>query len=564
MRHKLPANAKDLDYSKSSLPCLNFEINMKNLLTFLGLFIFSLHSFSQTNPFDISIESLSIPELGGVQSFAFAQHSDRWLIVGGRLDGLHRRQPWAAFDEAGHNNQLIVIDPISLQKWSASLSALPTSIREQLSSTNMNFHQEGDYLYCAGGYGYSNTFGDHTTFSNLTAINVSEVINAVINGTDFTAYFRQITDDMFQVTGGKLAKIYDTYYLLGGQKFIGRYNPMGPDHGPGFEQEYTNAIRRFVINDDGTTLSINRLSAHIDSENLHRRDYNAVAQILPNGEEGITMFSGVFQYDVDLPFLNSVTIDSNDYVVNNDFQQYYNHYHCAFLPLYSENLNEMHNVFFGGIAQYYDSLGVLIQDNNVPFVKTIARVTRDENGDLAEYKLPIEMPSLLGAGSEFIPNKNIPHFENGVFKLDSIVADTVVAGYIFGGISSSAANIFWTNDGTQSNASSQVFKVNLIKNNGTVSVHQLNEESVSSFDFEIYPNPNSDGQFTVEFQLKQTDEVPLIISDINGQTLGSILLKSQYGKNTFTVEAEELYQKGTYFVSLQTKYHRATKKIVIY
>ena len=46
--------------------------------------------------------------------------------------------------------------------------------------------------------------------------------------------------------------------------------------------------------------------------------------------------------------------------------------------------------FFGGIAQYYDSLGILVQDNNVPFVKTIARVTRDASGTMAEYKLPIE------------------------------------------------------------------------------------------------------------------------------------------------------------------------------
>lgn len=86
------------------------------------------------------------------------------------------------------------------------------------------------------------------------------------------------------------------------------------------------------------------------------------------------MFSGVFQPIVDLPYLNSVTIDSQGYTIDNSFQQYYNHYHCAVLPMYSASNNEMHNIFFGGIAQYYDDLGVLVQDNNVPFVKTIARV----------------------------------------------------------------------------------------------------------------------------------------------------------------------------------------------
>ena len=123
----------------------------------------------------------------------------------------------------------------------------------------------------------------------------------------------------------------------------------------------------------------------------------------------------------------------------------------------------MHNVFFGGIAQYYDSLGMLVQDNNVPFTKTIARVTRDASGTLVEYKLPIEMPALLGAGSEFIPIDNIPQYKNGVLKLDDFTADSTLVGYIYGGISSSAKNIFFTNSGTQSKANSQIFKVYVIK-----------------------------------------------------------------------------------------------------
>lgn len=537
---------------------------MKIFILFFSLFTFCFSSRAQTNPFDINMEPLSIEGIGGVQSFAFAQHNGKWLIVGGRLDGLHRRQPWASFDEAGHNNQLLVIDPISLQKWSAPLSALPTSIQEQLSATNINFYQEGEYLYCIGGYGYSGTLGNHTTFPNLTAIKVPEVIESIINNTDFSDYFRQVNSPEFQVAGGRLEKIYDTYYLLGGHKFIGRYNPMGPTHGPGFEQEYTNAIRRFILNDGGTTISIEELPPHIDPINLHRRDYNAVAQILPNGAEGITMFSGVFQYDADVPFLNAVTVDSSNYEVDNTFQQYYNHYHCAYLPLYAEEKNEMHTVFFGGIAQYYDSLGVLIQDNDIPFVKTIARVTRDEDGNMAEYKLPIEMPTLLGAGSEFIPNTDIPHFSNGVFKLDSITADTTLVGYIFGGINSTSANIFWINDGTQSNASNQIFKVNIVKNNDPVGLHQLNKESINSLDFKIYPNPVSDGQFTIQYHLKQDENVQITILNVNGKVVGVASLESQQGENAFTIESENMQDKGIYFVVLKTKYNRTTKKIVVH
>ena len=85
---------------------------------------------------------------------------------------------------------------------------------------------------------------------------------------------------------------------------------------PTFTQVYTDAIRKFNISDNGKTLVVTHLPTITDATNLHRRDYNAVPQILPNGEEGITAFSGVFQPTVNLPFLNCVNIDSITYSVN--------------------------------------------------------------------------------------------------------------------------------------------------------------------------------------------------------------------------------------------------------
>ncbi|MCB0850793.1 MAG: T9SS C-terminal target domain-containing protein, partial [Bacteroidetes bacterium] len=491
---------------------------MANKITLLiGFILLQLSVFSQSAPFSLALEPVSISGLDGLQAYAFGQHDGKWLIMGGRLDGLHLKQPHSTFDIPGHNDQLIVIDPENSQKWAAPLTPLSASMREQLSSTNMEFYQEGDYLYCIGGYGYSATVGDHTTYSNLTAIKVPDVINAIINGNDYATYFRQISDPLFQVTGGRLKKMDGNYYLMGGQKFLGRYNPMGPTHGPGFTQVYTNAVRIFSLTDDGTTISINHLPSYTDAANLHRRDYNAEPQILPDGTEGLTMFSGVFQSTVDLPFLNSVTIDSAGYAVNDSFQQYYNHYHCPAIPLYSEANNEMHTVFFGGIAQYYDNEGVLTQDNNVPFVKTIARVTRDENGKMAEYKLPVDMPALLGASAEFIPNENIARYDNDVFKLDEITQDSTLVGYIYGGINSSGANIFWVNDGSQSSASSQVFKVYLTNNN-SVGIHDLNEQSISTLGMQVFPNPNQN-HFSVKFNLKKHTSVSISLYTIEGKLI---------------------------------------------
>lgn len=532
---------------------------MKTWMSFFTvLLLLNQSTMAQTAPFGVYLEPMNIDNLGGLQAFAFGQSGGKWLIVGGRLDGLHRRQPFAAFDIAGNNNQLIVIDPIAQQKWTATTTSLSIALQEQLSSTNMEFHQDGEYLYIIGGYGYNVASSARKTFDNLTAIHVGNVIDAIVANSSFSEHIRQISDPEFAVTGGHLKKIDNTFYLVGGNKFDGNYNPMG---NPTYTQEYTNAIRKFNIADDGETLTITHLPTISDPENLHRRDYNAVPQIMPNGEQGITAFSGVFQPDIDLPFLNCVDIDVNGYTVNNDFQQYYNHYHCAVAPLYSASNNEMHNVFFGGIAQYYQNAGTLVQDNSVPFVNTIARVTRTADGTMSEYKLPTEMPSLLGAGAEFIADLNNPLYVNEVFKLDDFTADSTLIGYIYGGISSTAANIFFINDGSQSSASSQIFKVFIILND-EVGMDDLNEESVNTLGISVYPNP-SDSQFTVRFNLTQRVDVKVSLFTLDGQKIEEQLLENLVpGENTYHRESSDL-QNGAYILTIETPNETSTRRIVI-
>lgn len=531
---------------------------MKHVI-YLLLCLYAFKAESQTVPFDIHLEPMSINGLGGLQAYAFGQSDGKWLIVGGRLDGLHRRQPFAAFDVAGNNNQLIVVDPVAAQTWTAPLTSLSVSLQEQLSSTNMQFHQDGNYLYITGGYGYHTASASRKTFDNLTAVDVPSVVNAIIAGNAITPFFRQISHPDFAVTGGHLKKINSTYYLVGGNKFDGNYNPMG---NPTYTQVYTNAIRKFTIQDNGISLSVTHLPELKDSLNLHRRDYNAVAQILPNGTQGITAFSGVFQHTVDLPFLNAVNIDSVSHQVASSFQQYYNHYHCAVLPMYSATNNEMHNVFFGGIAQYYDSAGVLVQDNNVPFVKTIARVTRSASGAMAEYKLPVEMPSLLGAGSEFIPIQSIPHYSNEVMKLDLFTADTTHVGYIFGGISSTAPNVFMGNSATQSSASNQLFKVYVIKKL-TTSVHHLNEHSNSKLSMTIYPNPTH-GDFELRVNLTEAVPVRIVFYTADGKQVEEFTVKdTQKGENIFKPKLNSRITEGTYIISLLTPHEQLSRKIIV-
>ena len=533
-------------------------------IIFIPFFVLActILSNAQTTSFQIAIEPVNITGLGGVQAFAYGQHDGKWLIIGGRIDGLHRRQPFASFAESGNNKQLIVIDPVNLQKWYAPLSALTPDLQEQLSSTNMQFHQNGKYLYITGGYGFSGSLDDHTTYGKLTAVDIPNAITAIINKSTFSQYFRQISDSNFAVTGGHLKKINETYYLVGGQKFIGRYNPMGPDHGPGFFQQYTDQVRKFSITDDGINISIKHDQTITDASAFHRRDNNVVPQIFVNGNEGLTLFSGVFQPTANIPFLNSVNIDEKSYTINHSFAQYYNHYHCAVLPMYSQSKNEMHNIFFGGIAQYYDSAGVLVQNSEVPFVKTIANVTRDKAGHLSEYILPVVMPSLLGAGAEFIVLPSIPQFANEVIKLDSIDADKTLVGHIYGGIASTAANVFWTNTGQESKASNQLFKVYIIKHTETA-FGKLNSQSINGLQMQVYPNTD-EGILSINFFLAQSTAVDLQITDANGKILKKeILTGLSKGENTVQKNIKSLKAGSTYLVTIKTGDIQASQKINI-
>ncbi|MBL0258280.1 MAG: hypothetical protein IPQ03_12465 [Bacteroidetes bacterium] len=161
--------------------------------------------------FQLVIEEDTISGMPGLQSFVHAQVDGKWLLIGGRTDGLHQRQPFASFAVAGNNTNIYVVDPEQKQVWTGSLNGLPTGLVEQLQSTNMEFIQHDDKLYIIGGYGYSATAADHITFPNLTVVDVPKVVQAIMNGTSIASYFKQVTDQRMAVTGGYLGRLATTF-----------------------------------------------------------------------------------------------------------------------------------------------------------------------------------------------------------------------------------------------------------------------------------------------------------------------------------------------------------------
>lgn len=482
---------------------------------FFALFLAFTTIQAQTFPFDVALQTSTISGVPALQSYSMGTSNGKWLVMGGRIDGLHQRQPWQSFNAAGENLSVYVIDPILGQVWSAPLAGFNNdSVEAQLKATNPNFHQEGDHLVVVGGYGLYNNV--HITHPRVTVIDVPAMVNSIIqNGTiDSTAWWTT-QDALLQNTGGRLLFKDSLYYLAGGQKFMGAYNPMGHNT---YTQTYASAIRPFAYSITGGNLNIQHYTAWEDTVELHRRDYNVTPMLSPQGDEYFTAWSGVFKHPMDMPYLTAIEFSDTGWAVVPNFFQYFNHYHTATASMFSESSGSMYTAFFGGIAQYYMSNGVMVQDNNVPFVKTISMVEKKADGTYIEFVLPIEMPGFFGASAEFFVNPDLYAHGNGVVELDSLGNDTISLGWIYGGIHSPAKNVFFGSMTNNSSASSNIVEVKLYRNSGIG--WEENPWSTAGFGIQIAPNP-SRGTFAFYIESQDVMDLHISIADAGGSRVWS-------------------------------------------
>ncbi len=518
----------------------------KNVFILLSLFI-SFCVYGQSGfPFSIELESFTIDNLEGVQSFAKAQANNKWLILSGRTNGVHPPQPPFAFQTKDENKLIYVVDPIQKNVWTSDLTNLPTSIQEQMRSTNTEFYQDGDTLYIVGGYGYSTTLQLHVTYPYVTAINVSGLMTAIIDGQDIAPYFKQGQSPLMEVTGGQLGKIGDTYYLVGGQKFMGLYNP---NNGVSFSQSYTKSIRKFKLALQADTISIFDIEEINDENSFRRRDYNLVPQVFPDGEYGYMLSSGVFQKNLNLPYLSPTDIRANSHQYRTDFEQYLSHYHSAKFSVYDADLRKNYAVFLGGMAQYYYQNNNLVQNDSVPFVKTISVVVRDSLDSLSEVALVDEMPGLVGANAEIFYNKSLPFIHDHIVDLAAIDEDTILIGYLFGGIESLELNPFALSHNTASFASDKIYKIKMIRTIVSTRTPKSNE---SDFDFTLLSNPVAGRKIIVKIPKNIYGKINVQILSQDGEVL-FFFVKDIDNQSVINVSLPEHIPGGTYYLSLSQK-----------
>lgn len=496
-----------------------------------------------TFPFEIQLKADSVAGFNGLHSFAYGQREGKVLLIGGRPDGIHARQPFNAFPASQNNQLLQVLDLQTHQYWSRSLAELPVSLQEQLQSTNMNFYQDGNSLILAGGYAFSATANDHITFPFLTRVDLDGVIHALVNNQPIAAFFEQIQDERFAVTGGNLGKIGAQYYLVGGHRFDGRYNPM---NNPTFIQAYVDGLKKFELSAPGQALAVLNYQMVTDQVNLHRRDYNLVPHLYPNGESGYLLSSGVFQINADLPFLYPVEIKSSGHSAVNGFSQYLSNYHTAHFSCFDSSSGAMHHLFLGGLSQYYYQNGMLVNDPNVPFVRTISRLSQGQDGSYQEFVMANEMPALLGASAAFIHLDTVPHFASEIIDLAVLSADSVLVGHVVGGIKSPTLNPFTNNSTNVTDANAVIYQVWLKRTNlGAIEV----QAPQPILNVNLFPNPTKEIAY-LDFDLKQKSNVECFILDAYGHLVHEVYYeKIKNAKKA--LDLKELGLKpGTYTIQL--------------
>ena len=529
---------------------------MKKSLFFL-LLLAQLHAQTSYGPFQVALEEIVIDGAPALQSFAWGTEGADWLLAGGVTNGVHDQRPPFSFKADDRNTFLYVMNCEEKTVFSAPLNTLPPAIAEQLSSSNMEFIQSGEWLYLFGGYGYDSLAGDWITHPKLTVVHVPGAIAAIRNGTDLSPHFRQIENEAFAVTGGQVGLIAGEFFLVGGQRFDGRYNPRNM---PSFVQKYSDAIRRFRISDTEGQLTVEGYSETVNAQQLHRRDYNMLPQVFPDGAFGFTVFSGVFRPEVDLPWLHSVDVGKGGYAVITDFQQLFNQYHTAHLPVYDRVHNAMHSLFFGGIGLYFVSAeGEVLLDSLVPFVKHVSMVTRTADGALSESILELGMPGFLGASAEFIPVEGIPEAGAGVVDLNALPEQPTLVGHIFGGIEATQPNVFMQPTGS-SDATNRIFRVLLQKDvaGGSFAVALPSSGLLR----QVYTNPEKD-TLLVEGAAVPGQALEIELTDGIGSVVNRIEIPAgPDGKFDARLGLKTL-SKGIYFLSARAGELLEIKRIVV-
>lgn len=431
-------------------------------------------------PFQVVIEKANFQLPVGFHSGVVGVYKGLWVFIAGRINGLHGFGASNNFPADQQNTSIYVVNPATGQVSSRSLNDPSSGLTQQqidsLTVTSPQGYQETNTLIMTGGYGIDTATGTFGTKSMLTAIYLPGIVNWVMQpnnkSNSVVKNIHQLSNPMFQITGGAMYKLGNMTQLVFGQDFEGEYTD-------GANGNYSMQVRRFQIINKGNNFSVNFYNSmpSTPDPSFRRRDLNIVPALLNNNsqlQEGLIAYAGVFTEAGGVWTVPVVINGINNPVMADpnsptSFKQAMNQYVCPTASLYSRKYTNMYHIFLGGISYGFFSGGTFQTDDEIPFINQVTTVQLDKNGNFTQYLMNNQYPVipstgsnpgntlLFGAGAYFMVN-NISQYANGVINLDGIRKPTVI-GYIVGGIQSTLPD---TNVNSDSSASPYVFKVTLV------------------------------------------------------------------------------------------------------
>jgi len=430
--------------------------------------------------FGISIKENNLALPDGLQSYSCGNHKHKWLLLCGRNNGLHGfDNDIPNFPADKQNRYIYVIDikhqTIKRRALTDTKSGLTQEQIDYLSVTNAQFSQHDGHLYIVGGYGVDSKTNEFGTKTILSIIDIKGLIKWVEKpGSDRLASksIRQISNPVFQITGGEMSRIKDRFLLVFGQDFEGEYGFADP---PTFTQVYSQQVRTFKIK-DGKVHDIHYHPVEKDP-NYNRRDLNVKPRIYEHKgklKEALVAYSGVFTpndgiwtvpveiSDMGNPTMADPTLDST-------FKQGMNNYDCATVVMYSIKKKELYTIFLGGITYGFFEGDTFQTDTEIPFTNQCTTVKIDHIGQYTQYIMDGTYPTiasttvnpgntlLFGTDGEFFLEHGIKTIKDTeVIDYDKLPKGHVKIGYVVGGIASTLPN---TSTRADTFASERIFNV---------------------------------------------------------------------------------------------------------
>jgi hypothetical protein len=144
------------------------------------------------------------------------------------------------------------------------------------------------------------------------------------------------------------------------------------------------------------------------------------------------------------------------------------------------------------------------------------------------------MPGLKGAGSEFIPNYSAPYLNGEILDINALVGDTILVGYIYGGILSNSLNPFSNNQTNATSADASIYMVKLVR---TEEPAHVPVASLNPYAMRVYPNP-SEKDITIELDMTNAKNARYLLTTVTGAVVqeGELLDLKLHNKEKIRID----------------------------